>query len=104
MNADELHAFADHEVMQACLDGIDGRRLTREEALEAIGSDPDWIPAAVEPTKKLIYFVNVGQSHLDRWQFVYSIHSLATEDPTLQSFSVSFDVLEDLELDGLTSN
>ena len=98
MKAEELHAFPDHLVMQACLKGIEGRRLTREEAVEAIKNDLGWIPAAVEPTEKLVYFVNVGQRHLDRWQFVYSINALAAENSTLDSFSVTLDVLEDIDL------
>ena len=98
MEAEELHAFPDHQVMQACLNGIDGRRLTREEAVEAIKNDLGWIPAAIEPTEKLVYFVNVGQNHLDRWQFVYSVNALAAENPMLDSFSVTLDVLEDLDL------
>lgn len=99
MNAN-LHAFPDHQVMQACLEGIHDRRRTRGEAANAIRNDPGWIPVAIEPAEMLIYFVNVGQRDLDRWQFVYSIEAIASEDSRLDSFSVPFGILEDLDLDG----
>ena len=95
----ELHALPDHQVMRACLRGIDDRRLTRSQAAKVISDDPGWIPAAIEPTEMLIYFVNVGQEHLDRWQFVYSIDALAAANPELKSFAAPFDVLEDLDVD-----
>lgn len=93
----DLHALPDHEVMQACLKGVKERRKTREEAVQAIKSDPGWIPVAVDPEDSLIYFVNVGQRQLDRWQFVYSISALSTGDPSVEYFSVEFGVLQDLQ-------
>ena len=91
-----LHAIPDHEVMQNCLDGIHGRRISVDLALQRIREDAGWMPVAVEPKDKLIYFVYVGQNQLSRWQFVYSIDAIASEDPSVPSFSVSLDLLEDV--------
>lgn len=91
-----LHAIPDHEVMQNCLDGIHSRQIPTDLALRRIREDAGWMPVAVEPRDKLIYFVYVGQNQLSRWQFVYSIDSIAREVPSIPSFSVSLDLLDDI--------
>ena len=96
-NSPDLHAFPDHEVMQWCLEGVRDRRLSKEEAVRTLESDAGWMPVSVEPEDGLIYFANVGERSLSRWQFVYSIKALAADDPPLKSFSVDFSVLEDLQ-------
>lgn len=96
-NSPDLHAFPDHEVMQWCLEGVRDRRLTKDEAARVIESDSGWMPVSVEPEDGLIYFANVGERSLARWQFVYSIKAIAADDPSLQSFSVDFGVLEGLQ-------
>lgn len=95
----EMHALADHEVMRACLAGVDQRRLDKESAIKVIADDPGWLPVAIEPEKRLIYFVNAGQNRLANWQFVYSIDALAREDPSLRYFSVSMDLLHEFDVE-----
>jgi len=92
-----LHAMPDCEVMQKCLDGIHRRKIPKDIALQRIRDDAGWMPVAIEPGDMLIYFVNIGQRQLSRWQFVYSIESITKDDPNIQSFAVSMDLLEDVD-------
>jgi hypothetical protein len=99
-----LYALPDHEVMDQLLPDIRSREISVDSAVEQINQNIGYVPIAFNPDGGgSIYFVNIGDTPLIEWKYIYTIERLAKENAISDMFITSMDVLdrEDLNINGL---
>ena len=98
--ANDLLAMTDHEALKALLPHIGENQLPINEAIEAIRADENWMPAAIDPDRGLVHFVNIKGLRLGDEPFIVRIKELIGHQEHLECLSTSIDVLGEIETIG----